>query len=176
MEEWRDIEGYEGLYEVSSEGRIRSVDRVVEYSNGRNHFYKSKLLRQLKDRDGYMVVNLYKEKTSRQYRVHRLVAEAFLPNPDNLPVCNHKDENPSNNNVENLEYCTQKYNVNYGTSQLRRADAISKPVYQYTLDNQLVKVWKSVTECRLNGFCGVSGCCRGKRNKHKGYKWSYIPL
>ena len=108
MEEWRDVKGYEGLYQVSNKGRVKSLNRIDSRGNKVNE----KILRPGK-RNNYLFVNLYKNGKRKLYDIHRLVAQAFLPNPDNLPVVNHKDENKLNNNVENLEWCTQAYNVNY---------------------------------------------------------------
>ena len=112
---WRPIEGYEGLYEVSSYGRVRSLDR---YDN-RNCFRKGKVLSPIKDKDGYIQVSLYYNRKMYKKYVHRIVAEAFLPNPDNLPEVNHKDEDKTNNNVTNLEWCDRKYNLSYGSRQER---------------------------------------------------------
>ena len=112
---WRPIEGYEGLYEVSSYGRVRSLDR---YDN-RNCFRKGKVLSLLKGEYGYIQVSLYYNRKMYKKYVHRLVAEAFLPNPDNLPEVNHKDEDKTNNNVDNLEWCGRKYNLSYGSRQER---------------------------------------------------------
>lgn len=186
MEEevWKDVKGYEGLYQVSDKGRIRSVDRVVNTCYGSKMYIKSKILKPVKYKGGYLRIDLCKEGTKRLYLIHRLVAEAFLPNPDNLPCVNHKDEIPYHNNVDNLEYCTQKYNINYGTRTQRMVEKQinhpnkSKKVYQYTLDNQLVKVWDSTKECQRNGFDNsrISACCRGENKTHKGFRWSYTPL
>ena len=109
MEEWKDIKNYEGLYQISSLGRVKSLPK--ERNNGINNEI---ILKQCTDKKGYKRVNLYKNKKSTRVLVHRLVAEAFLNNPNNYPLINHKDENPSNNKVENLEWCTYKYNNNYG--------------------------------------------------------------
>ena len=113
IEEWRPIEGYEGLYEVSNIGRVRSVDRFYY------RLHKGKVLSPTKDRYGYLTVTLNCNGKSKTIKIHRLVAQAFLPNPDNLPQVNHKDEDKTNNNVDNLEWCTAKYNVNFGTRQER---------------------------------------------------------
>ena len=114
-EEWRPIVGYEGLYEVSNTGQVRGLDRYVKYSDGRIYLHKGKVLSPIKDRDGYLQVNLCYSGRINSIKIHRLVAQAFIPNPDNLPQVNHKDEVKTNNNVDNLEWCDSKYNLNYGT-------------------------------------------------------------
>lgn len=111
MEEWKSIPGYEGLYEVSSYGRVRSLDRY----DRRNCFRKGRILKQNNDGRGYMSIELCLNSKIKRYLVHRLVAQAFIPNPDNLPEVNHKDENPENNSVTNIEWCNRSYNINYGT-------------------------------------------------------------
>lgn len=114
-EMWKDIPGYEGLYQVSNLGNIRSL----KYAGGN----KVKLLKQATT-NGYKQVQLSKNGKGKNHLVHRLVAIAFIPNPNNLPVVNHKDENPSNNNVDNLEWCTQEYNINYGTRNERASESM----------------------------------------------------
>ena len=104
-EVWRKINGYEGLYEVSNYGRVKSF----------KHKQKGHILSPGINSKGYKFVCLCKNNICKQFWVHRLVAEAFLENPENLPCVNHKDENPSNNFVKNLEWCSYKYNSNYGT-------------------------------------------------------------
>ena len=121
-EEWRPIEGYEGLYEVSNTGQVRSFDRYVKYSNGRIHLHKGKVLSPIKDRDGYLQVNLCYSGRINSIKIHRLVAQAFIPNPDNLPQVNHKDEDKSNNRVDNLEWCSQLYNNIYGSRMERQVN------------------------------------------------------
>ena len=123
IEEWRPVVGYEGLYEVSSYGRVRSLDRYVEYSNGRIHLYKGKVLSLLKGKYGYIQVSVYYKRKMYKKYVHRLVAQAFIPNPDNLPMVNHKDEDKSNCMVDNLEWCDAKYNSTYGTARERMYEA-----------------------------------------------------
>ena len=111
IEEWRPVVGYEGLYEVSSYGRVKSLDKY----DSMNRFLRGRILRLFTDGLGYLRAQLYSNSKRKSFLVHRLVAQAFIPNPDNLPQVNHRDENPSNDNVDNLEWCDGKYNVNYGT-------------------------------------------------------------
>ena len=115
MEEWKDIKGYEGIYQISNKGRVKTLG---------NNRRKEKIREGIADNTGYKRISLCKNGKEKKYSIHRLVAQAFLPNPDNLPVVNHKDENKLNNNVENLEWCTQKYNVNYSSSNGRPAKKI----------------------------------------------------
>ena len=122
MEEvWKDIEGYEGLYQVSNLGRVKGINDYMKYKSGRI------LTQYLMDRGkGYYKVWLYKNTKRKMCYVHRLVAQAFIPNPNNYPDINHKDENSRNNVVENLEWCTEAYNMSYGTLQDRRREAFRK--------------------------------------------------
>ena len=108
---WKPVVGYEGLYEVSNTGQVRSLDKYDSI----NRFYEGRILKLFADRLGYLKVGLSSNGKTKKYLVHRLVAEAFIPNPNNFPIINHKDENPSNDNVDNLEWCNAKYNSNYGT-------------------------------------------------------------
>ena len=126
MEEWRSIPGYEGLYEVSNLGRVRSLDRYVKYSNGNIHLHKGKVLSLGKNTDGYLKVHLKCNTKCKTITVHRLVALTFIPNPDNLPCVNHKDEDKTNNRVENLEWCTQQYNLNYNGVLKRRSQRMKE--------------------------------------------------
>ncbi len=112
---WKPILGFEGFYEVSNLGRIRSVDRVVTYSNGQKHLHKGCLLKPGVIQNNYLQVALCKDGVTKHFMVHRLVAETFLLNQDNLPQINHKDENPLNNIADNLEWCSSSYNINYGS-------------------------------------------------------------
>ena len=185
LETWKPVVGYEGLYEVSDFGEVRSLGRWVNTRGGGKRFLKGKVLRPQKNIWGYLFVTLYKEGKSKMHTVHRLVATAFIPNPDNLPEINHKDEDKTSNVATNLEYCDRKYNHNYGTVNQRISAAQrndpnrSKKLVQLTLDYVFVKEWPSTAECERNGFSSsaVSACCRNKywlqKNVHKGFRWMY---
>ena len=125
-EEWRDIPGYLGYYQISNLGRVKSLQRKIiypksnTYPNGCKHILKEKILTPSKDKKGYLFVQLFKNGHFKSKKIHRLVAEIFLNNEMNLPQVNHKDENKQNNNVLNLEWCTRLYNNLHGT-RLERA-------------------------------------------------------
>lgn len=119
MEEWRPVVGYEGLYEVSNTGQVRSVDRYYINSLGKRFFLKGKILSLSDNGRGYLKTVLKKDNKESTKYIHRLVAEAFILNVDGLPAVNHKDEDKTNNNVENLEWCDNRYNDNYGTRNKR---------------------------------------------------------
>ena len=173
MEEiWKDIKDFEGLYQVSNRGNVRSLDRT----DNNNHFQKGHLLPLCNNRKGYKNVGLWKNNKQSMRQVHRLVGEAFIPNPNNWPCINHKDEKPSNNDVTNLEWCTYEYNNNYGTKGKRVSDANSKSVIQYTKQGEFVAEYKSAREAKEktgidNGHIGA--CCLGKRNSAGGFLWEY---
>lgn len=125
-EEWRDIEGYGGLYQVSNLGRVKSLDRTVTKSNGVLLSIKGKILKLRPDTNGYVRACLSKDAVEIDYTVHRLVAMTFLSNPNNLPEVNHKDENKKNNSVDNLEWCTSLYNNNYGSHNENHSKTLRK--------------------------------------------------
>lgn len=119
MEEiWKPVKGFEGYYEVSNLGRVRSIDRYVNTKGDSKRIRNGRVLKGIIHNE-YVLVTLSKDNLKSKKRVHRIVAEAFLPNPDNLPQVNHKDEDKTNNNVTNLEWCDSKYNMNYGTLRER---------------------------------------------------------
>lgn len=172
MEEvWKDVEGYEGLYEVSDLGRVRSwID------NNKNRRAEPKILNPANDRGGYLLVALHKDGRQKTFLVHRLVAQAFIPNPLNLPQVNHISEDKTDCRAVSLEFCTARYNNNYGTRNERAAKSLSKPVLQYDLSGNLVKEWPSTMEVERQtkysrGF--ISNCCLGKHQSAYGFVWRY---
>lgn len=169
---WKDVVGFEGLYQVSNYGRVKSLNYL--------HTGKERILKPariaMKSGNSYYMVRLCKDGERYNKWVHRLVAEAFIPNPDNLPEVNHKDENGLNNRVDNIEWCTAKYNSNYGTRIQRISKKHYKPVYQYSIDGGLIKEWSSGKEVEKQfGFAqtNISACCNGKRKQAYGYVWRY---
>lgn len=175
-EEWRAVPGYENNYMVSNMGRVKNIKL--------NH-----ILKPVKVIGGYYRVDLSVNNNPKHFRVHKLVALAFLPNPKNLPSINHKDENKANNSVDNLEWCTHKYNSNYGTAKERSAAHKNyaeiarkglvykyKPVVQYNLNGEFVKRWESATHCeKVLGINAsrIRSCCRGVSKIAHGYIWRY---
>lgn len=153
MEEWKDIKGYEGLYQVSNMGRVRSVDRYINYKNVGVSLRKGRILKPKTDKYDYLIVNLSYNGKIKTHKVHRLVAEAFIPNPDNLSQVNHKSEVKTENFVENLEWCSVAYNNTYGTKLERQSISFkngehhryygknpnAKPVIQYDKDGNIIK-------------------------------------
>ena len=179
---WKDITGYERLYQGSNFGRVRSLDRLVKYSNGRLRFYKGSILKPCKNKKGYLHVSLYKDGRAKIFDVHRLVWEIFNGTiPDGYEI-NHIDENTKNNYLSNLSVVSHKDNINWGTRNKRVSVAmtngkLSKPVLQFTLDDEFVKEWPSVTEAERNGYDhrNISACCLGKKyhKTYKGFIWKY---
>ena len=171
---WKDIKDYEGLYQVSNWGRVKSL------GNGKTH-KTPRIMKINKQKNGYYRVILTKDGVEKNKSVHRLVATAFLENPENLPCVNHKDENPSNNNVSNLEFCDQKYNINYGNRNKKVSNKmtngkLSKPVLQFTPTGDFIREWPSTREIeRQLGFdhSAVGRCCLGKQKSSYGYIWKY---
>ena len=156
----RDVKNYEGLYAVTSCGRVWSYK------------YK-KFLTPWVNNKGYLFVDLYKNKKAKHYTLHRLVAEAYIPNPENLPEINHKDENKANNCLQNLEWCNHKYNHNYGTINERISNSKKIPILQYTLDGEFIREWSSATDVGKDVNTNILHCLKGRTNSAYGYKWIY---
>mgnify|MGYP003432669906 CR=1 FL=1 len=181
MEVWKNIEGYEGLYQVSSEGRVKSLERTFIDKIGRERYVKECILKPGSDRGGYLRVGLCDGKKRKTLKVHRLVCEAFHENPDNKPQVNHINEIKTDNRASNLEWATARENSNFGTRNERigkkSAIAKSRPIAQYTLNGKLLKVWPSLTEAQRQGGFSRGNICsvaNGERKTHKGFVWKYI--
>lgn len=171
QEIWKDIPGYAGYYQVSNSGRIRSVNRVI-LSSGFKQNRKGKILNQTKQTTGYSTVNLCVENIRKRFLVHRLVAEAFIPNPDNMPHINHKDENKENNSVENLEWCDPKYNNNYGTFNERVSKSKKKPVICVELKIRFDSQGEASRITGISQAC-ISCSCYNPNRKAGGYHWKF---
>lgn len=180
QEIWKDIQGYEGLYKISNLGNVKSM-------NYARRGY-AKILTPKKNNCGRLWVELTNCGNKKQFLIHRLVAMAFIPNPNNYPQINHIDENPQNNKVENLEWCTREYNIeyylerhnpkkrevkNYSSKYNKRIDL---KVNQYTKDGELIRIWNNSrqvqTELGWNDW-SISECCRNKRKTAYGFVWQY---
>ena len=172
---WKDIEGYEGYYMVSNMGNVKSLERTVWYNGG--HYKKSeRILKADKEGSGYYQVWLCKDGKRDRYKVHRLVAQAFIPNPNNLPFINHRDENKQNNCMENLEWCSRSYNNTYNGRAKKVGKKNSKPVYSISKESGLVTYWESAKEAeRILGISSshICSCCKGKLNSCGGFYWMY---
>ena len=175
-EEWRDVVGYEGLYQVSDQGRVKSLERKVPKWDG-ERTVKERILKPAVKPTGYVEVNLYTGGKQKALTVHRLVCQAFHENPDNKPEVNHINEDKTDNRACNLEWSTRIENCNHGTRNERTGKAQSKPVAQYTQDGELIKVWPSTMEVgRQTGFSqgGISLAANGKLKTSHGFIWKYI--
>lgn len=185
MEEiWKPIEGYEGIYEVSSYGRVKSLARIAERERDGYSYnvpVPERILTPRKSRKGYYQVRLsIGHRQMKDFLIHQLVAIAFIPNPKGFPMVNHKDENPKNNRVENLEWCDNLYNSNYGTRNHRISKANSMAVVQMDLDGNDIREFDSIHDAAMTigglGFVSaISFVCRGVRRRETagGYCWRY---
>lgn len=167
---WKDIPNFEGLYQVSNLGRVKSFRQGTKHRWEPDYILKSSLAN-----NGYCQVTLYDNTKRKKFLVHRLVAEAFIPNPDNLPQINHKDEDPTNNAASNLEWCTARYNNAYGTARIRSIDSKSKPVEQLTLDGKLIAIYRStrIASELLGIKKGSIKAVIGTKYQCHGYLWRY---
>ena len=177
MEEiWKDIDGYNGCYQVSSLGRVRSISRDVDHGKY-VAFQEGRILSQFSSPCGYCQVNLSKDGIARPILVHRLVASAFIDGFKDGLVVNHKDEDKHNNRVENLEWVTQQDNCNYGTRNERVKSKVSRAVEQRNMDGELLNVYPSTREAmRKTGISDskICACCKGKKASIGGFKWNYV--
>lgn len=184
---WKDIDGYEGLYQISDLGKIKSLQRWKPNHNqtgftGTFKLLEEKILKPKVDRKGYLFVELHKNGKSKHYKVHRLVAKAFIPNPDNKPQVNHINGNKTDNKKENLEYCTNYENQKHAwliglqKPRISEKNPKAKKVIQYDLQGNFIKEWNSMMdiERKMNiSHTSVSLCCRNKVKNIRGYIWKY---
>lgn len=179
---WLPVKNFEGLYEVSNFGNVRSLSRIVEYPNKGKRLFYGKLLsiRQNKKRANYCEVKLKNQKIVKNYKIHRLVAEAFLNNEKNFSCVNHKDFDTTNNKLENLEWCNHKYNNDY--SKINRKDMKGKygrKIIAYDLNNNYIGTYGSVREAGRQLECFGQNIClnlSGKIKKCKNYIFKDVEI
>lgn len=199
MEEWKDIVGYEGLYQISSEGRVKSLKRIAR----NNHTVDSKIRKPKIDKDGYCCVSLWIDGVSKEHFIHRLVAQAFVPNPENKPCIDHINTDRTDNRAENLRWCTHKENTNNPISRekflhnrykvegerrisiykptkeavAKMAEKHKKPVGMYKNGN-LIKRFDSAADAEREDnnlkFMSISAACNGRLKTYRGYEWKFI--
>lgn len=190
MEEiWKDIEGYEGLYQVSNLGNVKSLDCRVNFKDNSQNYKrlkKGKILKKTINTKGYYYVNLSKQSKVKNIKIHRLVANAFVSNPNNYNIVNHIDGNKLNNRFDNLEWCTFSHNNKEAYKQglktptwknkIDKLHPLSKPIYQYDLEGNFIKRWDNANQIKRNlGFVAenIRNCCNGRRKKAHNFIWKY---
>ena len=165
-EKWLDIVGYEGVYSISNFGRVMS-----------HHQGKNRILKSVANSTGYAYVDLSRNNVSKSFRVHVLVAKHFLPNPKGLTDINHKDEDKLNNRVDNLEWCTKSYNINYGTRNARQRAKMCKPVVQYYKNGERIRTYDSIRQAsQITGISAphILRSCKKIRPSACGFVWRYL--
>ena len=193
---WKDIEGYEGYYQISNMGRVKSLERTVWNSGLNGGCYVTipeKIMKGVADGHDYLQVKLYKDGKDKKCRINRLVASAFLENPQNLPEVNHKNEDKTDNRVENLEWCSSSYNINYGARNKKVAEKLkgrklseehkkkigkknSKPVFSVNKESGLIMWWQSANEaekCTGINKNSICACLKGRQKSAGGHYWFY---
>lgn len=173
---WKDVLGFEGLYQIGNDGEVKSLLRFEPNSGRAGMWYKERILKPSLDKDGYPQVILHKNGKPHTYKVHRLVALIFIDNPSNLPCINHKDENKQNNSFVNLEWCDVKYNNNYNSRQIKISQKRMKPVIQTDLFGNFIARYSSVTmaaKATNSGKGYIIRCCKGDCKQYKKFKWQY---
>lgn len=189
-EVWKDIEGYEGLYQISNFGNVKSLDRKVNAKNNKKRLIKGTFLKLRFNNRNYNIVSLYKNNIQEVRFIHRLVAETFIPNPENKPEVNHIDGDKQNNKIDNLEWCTRTENnkhawktgLNKVSDNQKKAAAqsakkrFSKKIIQYDLKGNFIKEWDSMSEAQrqLNIWHeSIGKCCKGEIKTSGKYIWRY---
>ena len=177
MENWKDVEGYEGLYQVSDLGNVRSLERITIRSNGWPHTTPPSILKFRIRSSGYYCVKLYKDKVSKDHSVHRLVATAFIPNPSNLPLVNHKKGNITDNRPSELEWCTLQYNIEQADKVLKSFDSKKKMVRIKNLitgKETIARSIKEASEIVKGSRCAIRSVLDGKYKHHKQHSFVEI--
>lgn len=178
---WKDIPGYEGLYKASNLGRIKSLPKRKNGRCAGFYIMRERILKPQQSGCGYLFVRLatmVNGKINKEY-VHRVIATAFITNPNNLPQINHKDENRTNNHVDNLEWCDAKYNMNYNGKAYRTAECHRTKVAQYTLNGEYITTYPIMTIAAISigktsrFASNISACCKGTVKSSHGYIWKY---
>lgn len=174
MEEiWKDIEGYEGIYQVSNLGRVKSFDTKDKLGRIRT----GRVLKPLKHTLGYLNIGLYKNNTVSKKLIHRLVAQSFIPNPENKPEINHIDEDKTNNNINNLEWSTRKENCNHGTHNERMRKTLSIPILAINLKTGVVEEFYGANECATQlglNQSHITSVLKGRYKQTGGYTFKYL--
>ena len=175
---WKPVAGYEGLYEVSNMGRVKSLERKITFKDGRTKVFKKMILKPIDNGYGYLRVGLSKNGIIKLCHVHRLVARAFVPNddPENKTHINHRDEDKHNNSADNLEWCNQRYNNNYGTRNQRVSEKNSKPIKQIDVAGNVVRIWESAIEAAKHfnhSNITICNCLHGRQRTAFGFCWEY---
>lgn len=180
MEEiWKDIENYEGLYQISNLGNVKSLEKELKIKSKNQYkqfdmklLFKGKMLKPSLKSSGYYYVCLTRDKKTKYYAIHRLVAQTFLDNPNNYNYINHKDENKLNNCVDNLEWCSAKYNCNYGDRTNKIIQKLNVKILQYDLNGNFIKEWASIKDATETlKIRNISQVVNNKRNKAGGFIW-----
>ena len=169
---WKEIEGFEGLYQISNWGRVKSLGRWIDRKSKGKCWKEERILKPIPtEKDSYVRVNLCKDKKKKLYSIHRLVAQAFIPNPNNLPQVNHKDENKQNNCISNLEWCIRLQNIRHS----KVLESVKREVNQYDSEHNLIKTWYSMSEAARTLKVAPQSIFRAiqKHGKSVGYYWCY---
>lgn len=169
---WKPVKNYEGLYEISNYGRIKRLAYTREIQK-QTMTFKDKMLKPIIHQNGYLVVSLSKNNKQKIYSIHRLVAQTFISNPNNYKYINHKDEDKTNNQVDNLEWCDNKYNLNYGTRNERASKSLGKKIK--CVETGIIYNSMTDVERKLKiAHNTISKVCQGKRHTAGGYHWEYV--
>lgn len=188
MEKWKDIDGYIGLYQVSNLGNIKSVERFR--TNGKSGYIQQSKILKTGNENGYLFVNLSKMGVVKKFKVHRLVANHFLPNPENKPEIDHINTDKTDNRVENLRWVTHKENMNNPLSKNKQSKSMkgkpspkgkehkqSKPIIQFTINGKFIRQWDSVMDIEREMGLKHQNICHnalGKSSNCGGFIWRYV--